>query len=312
MRLFLAIPTSPNSNFMSDLWRWNLHAPLVEMGHDVVLWDEGIQALFDLDPAAPATSLCRARLGERFEAAVGSAHRERPLDLVITYLHDSHLEPEVVDRVRERVAPIVNIHQFHLVRRIAPRFTACLAPEKDALPRYREAGAEAIFFPMAANPALYRPLDVERAYDVTFAGQRYGDRTRALRLLCDAGIDAHAFGPGWAPGDAVARESRGGAAAQAARVARAALRGRSPLAALRDRRDRLRLAGRYPGALHGPVSDEEYVSLFSRSRVSLGFLVLGDTHRTRHPLRQIRLRESSNDVVPLRTSSPIDPSTTLP
>jgi spore maturation protein CgeB len=39
------------------------------------------------------------------------------------------------------------------------------------------------------------------------------------------------------------------------------------------------------------VTDEEYVALFSESRISLGFLILGDTHRTSRPLRQIRLRE---------------------
>lgn len=33
------------------------------------------------------------------------------------------------------------------------------------------------------------------------------------------------------------------------------------------------------------------MALFSESAISLGFLVLGDTHRTLRPLRQVRLRE---------------------
>jgi hypothetical protein len=60
---------------------------------------------------------------------------------------------------------------------------------------------------------------------------------------------------------------------------------------VRDRRAWRRLRSRHAAALHGPVADHEYVALFSRSRISLGFLILGDTHRTRRPLRQVRLRE---------------------
>jgi spore maturation protein CgeB len=39
------------------------------------------------------------------------------------------------------------------------------------------------------------------------------------------------------------------------------------------------------------VSDEEYVRLYSASRISLGFSIVGDTHRTLRPQRQVRLRE---------------------
>ena len=296
MRLFLAIPRSPNPSFTSDLWKGNLHDPLVDMGHDVVLWDEGSQPLFDLDPDAAATVPIRARFSGRFLEAVEAAHRSSPLDLVITYFCDSHLEPGAIDQVRERVAPIVNffcnnVHQFHLVRRTAMRYTACLVPEADALPRYKAVGATPVFFPMAANPKIYRPVAVEPRYSATFAGQRYGDRTAGILALREAGVDAHAFGQHWLPAGipaaAVSPPPRG----SAARVVELLLQGKNPFQAARDRRDWERLRSRHDGALHGPVGDEAYVSLFSESRISLGFLVLGDTHRTRHPLRQIRLRE---------------------
>jgi len=51
------------------------------------------------------------------------------------------------------------------------------------------------------------------------------------------------------------------------------------------------LCERHPGSVHGPIPDDEYIALFSRSRISLGFLVLGDTHRTWRTMRQVRLRE---------------------
>ena len=108
MRLFVALAGSPNPTFASSLWMANLHDPLVAMGHDVVHWDEGTLALFDFDPEAPETIPARARYSERFLAAVRAAHRAAPLDLVLTYVSDSHLEPSAIDTVRDTVAPVVN------------------------------------------------------------------------------------------------------------------------------------------------------------------------------------------------------------
>jgi spore maturation protein CgeB len=210
----------------------------------------------------------------------------------------SHLEPDAIARVRERVAPVVNffcnnIHQFHLVRSLARHFDLNLVPEREALAEYAAAGAEALYWPMAANPRTYRPLDVPPRYGATFAGQRYGDRTRLMLALLEAGVDAHAFGQGWEPERAIAAgaaEAQGPLAAFA-KLARDAARGRSPWRALEDRRAWARLRSAHAAALHAPLGDEAYVALFSESRVSLGFLVLGDTHRTMRPLRQVRLRE---------------------
>jgi len=201
--------------------------------------------------------------------------------------------------VRNGIAPIVNffcnnIHQFHLARRTARCFTRNLVPEREALARYRAAGATPMFFPMAANPALYRPMDLPYRYDVAFAGQRYGERTTHLLALLEAGVAAHAFGPGWEPaGPIVPAESSEahGLAAAAARLAADTLRGRLPWRALADRAAWRRLRARHSAALHDPVSDAAYVALFSEARVNLGFVILGDTHRTLSPLRQVRLRE---------------------
>jgi hypothetical protein len=302
VRIFLAIPISPHPGIHSNLWKINLHDPLVEMGHEVVLWDEDLLPYYDLDPEDPATVPLRDAFSERWLAAVETGHRERPFDLVLTYFSDGHVAPAAVERIRERVAPVINffcnnVHQFHLVRRIAPAFTACLVPEREALAHYRTVGANAIFFPMAAHPAIYRPVEVPHRYDVTFAGQRYADRAAAMLAVCDAGMDAHVFGVGWAATPEGGAGAVRGAAVRAGPLAgawpalAATLRGRNPLIAYRDRMAWRALCTRHAGAVHGPIADEAYVELFSSSRISLGFLMLGDTHRTLRPLRQVRLRE---------------------
>jgi hypothetical protein len=297
MRIFLALASSPVPGFASDLWKRNLHDPLVDLGHDVVAWDGGIQPLFDLDPDDPSTAPVRARFGASLIQAVEEAHRARPLDFVLTYLSDNHLDPAAITHLRDTVAPVINfscnnVHQFHLVRRTAPFFTACLVPEYHALASYRAVSAVAIPFPMAANPSFYRPLDVAPIYDASFAGQRYADRADAMLRLRSAGIDAHAFGQGWqATGTGSPTHARRSPIGDLAALAAGAMRGRSPVRAVRDRATWNHLSARHSRALHGPVSDQEYVALFSSSRISLGFLLLGDTHRTRRPLRQVRLRE---------------------
>ncbi len=213
-------------------------------------------------------------------------------------MSDSHVEPAAIGHLRNTVAPVVNffcnnVHQFHLVRRIAPGFDLCLVPEREALERYRWAGAEPLYWPMAAHPEAYPALAGPADLDVTFAGQRYADRTTQMLALLEARIDAHAFGQGWEASRGItggAAEGRGRMAA-ALELGRSALRGRRPWIALADREAWKRLRARHAGALHGPVDDAAYVRLFSRSRINLGFLVLGDTHRTLRPLRQVRLRE---------------------
>jgi len=297
VRVFLAIPGSPNPALASSLWRANLHDPLVAMTHDVVLFEDGVQPLFDLDPDAAATDAPRAAFTAKLVDAIDAAHRARPLDLILTYLSSSHVEPAAIARLRARVAPVVNffcnnVHQFHLVRAVAPAFTISLVPEREAMDDYRAAGASPLYWPMAANPERYRPLDLTPDFGATFAGQRYGERTTCVLALCEAGIDAHAFGPGWDP--AAGRGARSvtpGGFAALAKLAGDTLRGRLPWRAFEDRAAWQRLQSAHPGALHGPVNDDAYVALFSRSRINLGFLVLGDTHRTLHPMRQVRLRE---------------------
>ncbi len=295
MRVFLALASSPNPTFASDLWKWNLHDPLVDLGHDVVLWDGGIQPLFDVDPASPECVPLRARFSADFARAVDEANRAGRLDLVLTYVSDSHLEPATIEQVRTRVAPTINffcnnVHQFHLVQRTARYFDHCLVPEGVAIRKYERAGARPIFWPMAANPTYYRPVDVPLRYDATFAGQRYADRGSLVLALLRGGVAADAFGQSWRVGSNAAGpgDRPGPAVVRALDLLR---HGRDPLRAMRDTLDWRALAAGYPEHLHGPVSDEQYVRLYSESRISLGFVIVGDTHRTLRPQTQVRLRE---------------------
>ena len=129
-------------------------------------------------------------------------------------------------------------YQFDLVSEIAPAYDFCLVPEKFRLDDYRRVGANPIYCQEAANPTVYRPHDVPAEFDVTFVGQRYGNRPMYLRRLVEAGVDVRAWGPRW---DEQAWAAR--------------CKADEELAAVPAR----------------PLSDDELVAMYSRSRISLGF-----------------------------------------
>ncbi len=194
MRIFFAVPRSA----WVDL---NLRRSLEDMGHELVRFDfPGWPD--DADPAwqrhgKPSTN---QRLLEKFRNAVGHG----PVDLFFGYLYSSVVYPETIDVISQSGVPTVNfscnnVHQFELVRDIAPRFDVCVVPERSALADFHAVGARPVRIQLAANPRIYRPLPEPRIYDVTFVGQRYADRADFLSHLYRNGVDVRAWGAGWQP-----------------------------------------------------------------------------------------------------------------
>jgi hypothetical protein len=89
------------------------------------------------------------------------------------------------------------VHQFDLVRDIAPHFDLCVVPEQAARADFLSVGARPVRIQLAANPRVYHPLPEPRLYDVTFVGQRYADRAELLQHLYTNGVAVRAWGAGW-------------------------------------------------------------------------------------------------------------------
>ena len=53
-----------------------------------------------------------------------------------------------------------------------------------------------VWWPMAANPNYYKPVQTSQIYDVTFVGANYGVRQRYIGMLLQNKVDLHAFGSG--------------------------------------------------------------------------------------------------------------------
>lgn len=293
MRIFYASNSSANAAGLSGslAWHYNLYLPLVDLGHEVVRFEYDMDPHFrNLDPAVPEQrafiSARRPLLEEELLRQVRAAHRERPVDLFFSYFYSAIARPEVIREIGRLGIATVNwycngAHQFHLVEEIAPAYDHCLVPEKFRLEDYRRIGARPVYCQEAANPNIYRPHELPVEYDAVFVGQCYGDRPGILRHLWDHGVEAHAWGPGWAAREGVSDVGRPGPVSFRDRIARWTGIGRG--------KDRFR--GAYPHLRHPPASDEEMIRLYSRGRIVLGFSSCGETHRSGERILQVRLRD---------------------
>lgn len=297
LRIFFAVPRAA----WVDL---NLKQSLEAMGHQLVTftfpgWPD------DADPAWRDRG--KPRTNERLLAAFRAARAAGPVDLFYGYFYDSVVYPETVDQIRASGVPTVNfscnnVHQFDLVRSIAPHFDVCIVPEKQALPSFEAVGARTLRIQLAANPRVYRPYPLPRRYDVTFVGQRYADRADFMAHLAHNGVDVRAWGAGWQR-----RKSLSLATAKAA----LALFEDEKLDGVRRVLDPRRLARRRQTPPVAPATDGEtrpaeidtaafggprllhgdLIRMFSRSHLSLGFATAGDSHRGPRRLTHLRLRE---------------------
>jgi spore maturation protein CgeB len=287
VRIFYAAPSQPHETLLpsSRIWYWNLFVPLGDLGHELVPFEYDFDPInAHLDPRVPDHKAFqdanRPRFAEELLRQVRAAHAKKPIELFFSYFTDAYVAPGAIEEIKALGIPTVNwycnaSYQLRFVERLAPVYDWCLVPERFRLEDYRRLGARPVYCQMAANPALYKPYDVPHEFDVTFVGQKYGTRPAHLKALVDAGLDARAWGPRW--------------------------RDRKPLWRVVGGKVKRRLLGRpeppapaeIPLARCGPpLSDEDLIRMYSRSRISLGFSVVDQPPQPgQEPILQVRLRD---------------------
>jgi spore maturation protein CgeB len=257
----------------------------VDLGHELVTFDfDYTEINYNLDPAIRQQrefiALNRPRFGAELLRQVKTAHQQNPIDLFFSYFYSAYVDPAVIREIGAMGIITVNwycnaSYQLRLVEEIAPAYQYCLVPEKFRLEDYRRLGANPIYCQEAANPNVYKPYEVPVEFDVTFVGQKYGDRPLHIRSLIDAGIDVHVWGPHWqdSPPHAPVWKMAGKRAKQWLLN-----RETRPVDVPRDR-------------VGPPLTDEEYVKLYSRSKISLGFSGVAELPSRGEPIKQVRLRD---------------------
>jgi hypothetical protein len=308
MRIFYAAAPTPNSALLdSRLWHANLYLALRDLGHELVPFRYDLtRHLRNVDPSDPRQAAFIATHRPKLEAAlldqVRRAHRQRPLDIFFSYFANACARPEVIREIGGYGICTVNwycnaSYQFHLVQDIAAAYHYCLVPEKFRIPDYRRVGANPLYCQMAANPQIYRPYDLPREFEVTFVGQKYGDRPRYIRTLLDHGIAVRVWGWGWRPTPRDTWASRLRRMRDLATTLGSADGRRAAVTWLRDLRGTRPTPGPQPVNLlppevtGPPLSDEELVRMHSRSKISLGFSGCDVPAATGERILQVRLRD---------------------
>jgi hypothetical protein len=303
LRIFFAVHAPAHVQLplsMSRVWHRNLRLALLDLGHEVIPFEfDMIPILRNNNPRIPAQRrflranrpLLEAELVRQVEAA----HRRKPLDVFFSYFYSAHCSPEVIEHIRSLGVFTMNwycnaAHQFDLVAPIAPAYDACLVPERDRLASYHAINAKPVYCPEAANPNVYRPTwgPEERfpyRHDVTFVGQRHGDRPAFIAHLAHNGVSVRLWGVGW---NGYLRTVVGSPEIQ---------RGILSLQGVAHGLERLmqRWADRHytlpSGVASGLLTDEQMVDTFARSKINLGFGTVGETARSIQPIFQVRLRD---------------------
>ena len=200
------------------------------------------------------------------------------IDLFYSYYYSKCILPEVIRKIRELGIVTVNfycnnIHQFDLVSEISPHYDYCMFPEREALQKYLDLGANPVHVQMAANPDVYKPYPLDRAYDATFIGQNYLNRQSYAEYLYKNGIDIYVWGPDWK---------------------RALIAKRKGV--INRVKAKLGFNNSVLPEAHvgGPLSDEELIQMYSCSKISLNFSEVSVSDKNYNPgtiKRHIRLRD---------------------
>lgn len=296
MRIFQVLEPFANVDVPENqTWYRNLHEPLFEMGHDVVLHSPkpGRLAMQRKDLKL------RARFSQQLLDRFRTEHQRKPFDLFFSYLMDGMIDPAAIDEVRKSGVPTCNFscnntHQFENVDEISPHFDYNLHSEKDARDKFLAIGANPVWWPMASNPKYFAPLNIERTIPATFVGANYALRAKYIGCLLENGIEVHAYGPGWVWGTSKRWRSLPKRLKFLLLAAFALKRQQqySASSSLADHDFRRYLALKFPDHVHGPVSDEEQVRLYSASLISLGFVEVYKGHDPGKGIaRHLHLRE---------------------
>jgi hypothetical protein len=96
--------------------------------------------------------------------------------------------------------------RFEETRELCELFDVIVTTDLEGYSKRKEEGIKNVIKSQwACNPSIYRDNGLKKRYDVSFIGQKYGDREEFCGRLRDEGIDIHTFGRGWGGDDKISQ-----------------------------------------------------------------------------------------------------------
>lgn len=302
MRIFQVLHPSSNLNVKKNMvWYRNLYEPLLDLGIEVFLLR--LDLVEKILKAKGRTPEFKDKFSQYLLDIFKKEHKKKPFDLFFSYLIDKEVNKSCIEEINKLGVITTNfscnnIHQFYLIENIAPYFQFNLHSEKHAAEKFRAIGAKTIWFQMAANPTYYHPLGIDRTMDVSFIGGAYANRPYYIYNLLENGIDAHVFGPGWRKTERLSNLRR---------LKRELIRSRDVVKSIFTFNPQMRaeissqiadmdfkdnLLAKYISNFHFPINDEEMITKYNETKISLGFLEVYDNHgHSQKTMQHLHLRE---------------------
>jgi len=166
---------------------------------------------YGFDSRRPDWKDKRNKFNVEFIKYIEAEHMHNPFDVMITYRNGFEFDAQTLRKVGSLGIVVYSYHWDDRIsfkgKRINNNWTGpCgviggsdlhLTCSTSSLIKYFVEGGLAYFWPEAANPDHFKPLDFDFEYDVSFVGGKYGPRVDYIDYLRKNGIDVAAFGSGW-------------------------------------------------------------------------------------------------------------------
>lgn len=296
MRIFLAIQNNTNSAVKdSSTWFRNLYEPLIELGHEVILYNTNEAIL----ARRKNSQKMKEKVSEDLLQLFNNENSKKHIDLFFGYFTEGMIDFSILSEIKKKDVVTTNfscnnIHQFYLVKNIAKYFDYNLYSEKDAKKHYDGIRVNSIWWPMASNPKYFFPRDIKKNYKVTFVGANYGLRAKYINYLLEHNINVDVFGPGWKFGaNTKSRSLLKHYSLIAQYFMQINVNNQAKYSGLIAEHDfKRKVAKNFPKNMHSIVSDEKLIDLYSESEISLGFLEVFDQHDpSKNILKHMHLRD---------------------
>ncbi len=297
MRIFQTITFNSTSSLNENrTWYNNLYEPLIDMGHDVFLLpaDEGRYAMLQNN------SYLRDLFSDKLITIFKREHKRKAFNCFFSYLYDGMINCSVIDEISDMGVITFNFscnntHQFNLVKKLSPYYNVNLHSEKYAGHKFKSIGANPLWWPMASNPNYYSPTKLNKEIDVSFVGANYPPRAKYMKYLFNNNVDIQLFGSGWNYYQSSSRFR--------SNIKKYIKKFNSVFSLSSNRRLTEKAELEYvmitnelnkqsPHSIHSILSDHELISLYSRSKISLGILDVYENHDPSLSLQKhLHLRE---------------------
>lgn len=267
------------------VWDHNIRDTFVNLGIKL------LEPIFDPNAAHiecthDQTGHAREMYSDLLYRSVKDLISSNAIDIMFTYYDNRNVLPETIDKIKDLGVLTINFfcnaaHEYHKINRIAPHFDFCIVPEKSAIKKYLDGGANPVHIPLAANPKFYRALDLPFQYDAVFIGTKYLNREEHLLHLYKSGVYIKVFGQGWKPRRPGFKDI---SVSQFPKRLVSFLTWPLPVYFRSWKGNGLPYT--YSGS---PVSDQELIDLYNQSRIVLGLSDVID--QTGRIIRHVRLRD---------------------